>query len=171
LKAISYNKIAKAFTNEVIRNEQIIKTMSSPITSIFIENIGNNITPKAIVKLFEDMRIAIVKKVTVFPEFNQIQKKMNYGAYIAVDWMDTETAYKFINCVKHPKKIARVFYTDTDYWIVKPNPVPAFTSESFTSKWTFKFENPMDKVFKEIMDEEQDYILQQLEEGELAVSY
>ena len=142
----------------------------TPITSIFIENIGNNMTPKAIAKLFEDMRIAIVKQVTVFPEFNQKQKKMNYGAYIAVDWLDTETAYKFISCVKHPKKIARVFYSDTDYWIVKPNPMPAFTSESFTSKWTFKFENPLNKIFKEIMDEEQVIQLQQLEEGELVVS-
>ena len=142
----------------------------TPITSIFIENIGNNMTPRAIAKLFEDMRIAIVKQVTVFPEFNQKQKKMNYGAYIAVDWLDTETAYKFISCVKHPKKIARVFYSDTDYWIVKPNPMPAFTSESFTSKWTFKFENPYNKIFREIMDEEQAIQLQQLEEGELVVS-
>jgi hypothetical protein len=47
----------------------------TPITSIFIENIGNNMTPKSIAKLFADMKIAIVKQVTVFPEFDQNQKK------------------------------------------------------------------------------------------------
>ena len=136
--------------------------MSKPINSIFIANIGNDVSPNSLVNLFNELNIAVVKQVTIFPEFNQKQGVQTYGAYIAVDWHDSEVAYRFIKCVQDPKKDARLFYTNDDYWVVEKNPMPLFTDEAFTSKWTVKFESPTAKAFRQLA-EEQDL----LEDGQI----
>ena len=136
--------------------------MSKPINSIFIANIGNDVSPNRLVNLFNELNIAVVKQVTIFPEFNQKQGVQTYGAYIAVDWHDSEVAYRFIKCVQDPKKDARLFYTNDDYWVVEKNPMPLFTDEAFTSKWTVKFESPTAKAFRQLA-EEQDL----LEDGQI----
>jgi hypothetical protein len=128
--------------------------MSKSINSIFIANIGNDVSPNSLVNLFDELDIAVVKQITIFPEFNQKQGVQTYGAYIAVDWHDTEVAYRFIKCVQDPKKEARLFYTNDDYWVVEKNPMSLFTDESFSSKWTFKFESPVAKAFRQ-MEQEQ----------------
>ena len=133
------------------------------INSVFIENVGVNATPSSLVKLFAELQVATVKQVTIFPEYNAKQKKLNYGAYIEVDWLDTEIAYNFLKCIKNPMKEARVFYTDTNYWVVKKNPSPAFAP----SKWTVAFENPANKIFKQLEEEDQTILMHELEEGKL----
>lgn len=136
--------------------------MSKSINSIFIANIGNDVSPNSLVNLFDELDIAVVKQITIFPEFNQKQCVQTYGAYIAVDWHDTEVAYRFIKCVQDPKKDARLFYTNDDYWVVEKNPMSLFTDESFSSKWTFKFESPVAKAFRQ-MEQEQ----RLLEDGQI----
>jgi hypothetical protein len=128
--------------------------MSKSINSIFIANIGNDVSPNSLVNLFNELDIAIVKQVTIFPEFNQKQGTQTYGAYIAVDWHDSEVAYRFIKCVQDPKKDARLFYTNDDYWVVEKNPMPLFTDEAFTSKWTVKFMSPVAKAFSQLAEEQ-----------------
>ncbi len=129
------------------------------INSIFIENIGINTSPSSVAKLFYNCQIAIVKQVTIFPEYDAKQKQLNHNAYINVEWLDTEQAYRFLSCIKKPVTEARLFYTDANYWVVKKNPMP---SSFAPSKWTITFENPETKFFQELEEDEQTMLMQAL---------
>lgn len=132
--------------------------MSSANNSIFIENIGIYTSPLSLANLFNDCNIAILKQVTIFPEYDAKKKQLNHSAYITVEWLDTERAYSFINCIKNPLKEARLFYTETDYWVVKKNPMPLFAP----SRWTITFESPATKILNQLEEEEQMYLMEDL---------
>ena len=90
------------------------------INSLMIQFVEFEYTAEYIANVFWRQHIAQVSNITLIPYLQN--SDVFYVAYITIDhWVDSESAYNFVQRLKNQGTEARLVHSGDDWWAVKNN--------------------------------------------------
>jgi hypothetical protein len=111
----------------------------TPINSIYISRIEEEICAEYIMNAFEENELATVSRVTLIPYHSPSKYNGEKYCQAFIDihsWHETEAAYNFIQSLKYSSEEIRFAYSGDLWWVVEVNPKPWITTMGLFEQYT-----------------------------------